>query len=99
MRVRRYTYENIGNSSHYGNREPSTRKHRFYKDTFGLKFVKQTVNFDDPTTYHCYFGDEKGSLERASGYYILSDSTRQFSIVVNPSTGICVPDKIHNYVK
>ena len=24
----------------------------------GLRLVKLTVNFDDPTTYHLYFGDE-----------------------------------------
>ncbi|MEM8531974.1 MAG: ring-cleaving dioxygenase, partial [Chloroflexota bacterium] len=26
----------------------------------GLRLVKQTVNFDDPNTYHLYFGDELG---------------------------------------
>lgn len=26
----------------------------------GLRLVKQTVNFDDPGTYHLYFGDESG---------------------------------------
>jgi glyoxalase family protein len=33
----------------------------FYTSTLGLRLVKLTVNFDDPTTYHLYFGDEKGS--------------------------------------
>ena len=27
----------------------------------GLRFVKRTVNFDDPGTYHFYFGDDAGS--------------------------------------
>jgi glyoxalase family protein len=27
----------------------------------GLRFVKKTVNFDDPSTYHFYYGDETGS--------------------------------------
>jgi glyoxalase family protein len=27
----------------------------------GLRLVKQTVNFDDPGTYHLYFGDEGGN--------------------------------------
>jgi glyoxalase family protein len=33
----------------------------FYTNTLGLRLVKLTVNFDDPTTYHLYFGDEQGS--------------------------------------
>ena len=33
---------------------------RFYTRDLGLRFVKKTVNFDDPSTYHFYFGDEIG---------------------------------------
>jgi glyoxalase family protein len=33
----------------------------FYVGMLGLRFVKRTVNFDDPHTYHFYFGDETGS--------------------------------------
>jgi glyoxalase family protein len=33
----------------------------FYTEVLGLRLVKQTVNFDDPTTYHLYFGDEVGT--------------------------------------
>jgi glyoxalase family protein len=32
----------------------------FYTQVMGLRLVKLTVNFDDPGTYHFYFGDEKG---------------------------------------
>jgi glyoxalase family protein len=32
----------------------------FYAGTLGLRLVKLTVNFDDPTTYHLYYGDELG---------------------------------------
>lgn len=32
----------------------------FYVGVLGLRFVKRTVNFDDPTSYHLYFGDETG---------------------------------------
>jgi glyoxalase family protein len=32
----------------------------FYTSDLGLRFVKKTVNFDDPSTYHFYFGDETG---------------------------------------
>jgi glyoxalase family protein len=33
----------------------------FYTEVLGLRFVKRTVNFDDPGTYHFYFGDDSGS--------------------------------------
>jgi glyoxalase family protein len=33
----------------------------FYTEVLGLRLVKRTVNFDDPGTYHFYFGDETGS--------------------------------------
>jgi catechol 2,3-dioxygenase-like lactoylglutathione lyase family enzyme len=32
----------------------------FYVRFLGLRLVKRTVNFDDPETYHFYFGDETG---------------------------------------
>ena len=32
----------------------------FYAGALGLRFVKQTVNFDDPGTYHLYYGDATG---------------------------------------
>ena len=33
----------------------------FYAGVLGLRMVKRTVNFDDPTTYHFYYGDETGT--------------------------------------
>lgn len=33
----------------------------FYTGVLGLRFVKKTVNFDDPGTYHFYFGDDTGT--------------------------------------
>jgi glyoxalase family protein len=32
----------------------------FYTGVLGLRLVKVTVNFDDPTTYHLYYGDGGG---------------------------------------
>lgn len=32
----------------------------FYAGLLGLRLVKLTVNFDDPTTYHLYYGDGSG---------------------------------------
>lgn len=37
------------------------RNYDFYTKTLGFRMVKRTVNFDDPQTYHFYFGDEVGS--------------------------------------
>jgi glyoxalase family protein len=33
----------------------------FYAEVLGLRFVKQTVNYDDPFMHHVYFADERGS--------------------------------------
>ncbi len=33
----------------------------FYTKTLGLRLVKKTVNFDDPHTYHFYYGDKVGT--------------------------------------
>jgi glyoxalase family protein len=33
----------------------------FYTKVLGLRFIKKTVNFDDPNTYHFYYGNEEGA--------------------------------------
>jgi glyoxalase family protein len=33
----------------------------FYRDRLGFSLVKKTVNFDDPHSYHLYFGDVVGA--------------------------------------
>lgn len=37
------------------------QNYQFYTKVLGLRMVKKTVNFDDPGTYHFYFGDEIGT--------------------------------------
>ena len=32
----------------------------FYAGLLGLRLVKKTVNFDDPRSYHLYYGDGAG---------------------------------------
>jgi glyoxalase family protein len=39
---------------------PARRNLDFYTGTLGLRLVKKTVNFDDPSTHHLYYGDETG---------------------------------------
>lgn len=35
------------------------RNYDFYTKTMGMRFIKKTVNFDDPSTYHLYYGNYK----------------------------------------
>src|SRR5215218_3160184 len=37
------------------------RNYDFYTKVLGVRLVKKTVNFDDPGTYHFYYGDEVGN--------------------------------------
>ena len=39
---------------------PARRNLDFYGRVLGLRLVKKTVNFDDPGTYHLYYGDAAG---------------------------------------
>ncbi|MCX6049309.1 MAG: VOC family protein [Chloroflexi bacterium] len=41
----------------------------FYVGVLGLRLVKQTVNFDDPGSYHLYFGNETGSPGSAVTFF------------------------------
>ena len=41
----------------------------FFTQVLGLRLVKQTVNFDDPSSYHLYFGDETGKPGTAITYF------------------------------
>ena len=41
----------------------------FYTDSLGLRMVKRTVNFDDPSTWHLYYGDETGSPGTALTFF------------------------------
>ncbi|MFQ5913254.1 MAG: VOC family protein [Nitrospinota bacterium] len=34
---------------------------KFYTEVLGLRLVKQTVNYDDPSSKHFYFGDKTGA--------------------------------------
>ena len=49
------------------------RQVAFYTRTLGLRFVKRTVNFDDPGTWHLYYGDEVGSPGTALTFFIWKD--------------------------
>lgn len=41
----------------------------FWTGTLGLRRVKQTVNFDEPSVYHLYYGDEVGTPGSVMTYF------------------------------
>ena len=41
----------------------------FWTRTLGLRRVKQTVNFDEPSVYHLYYGDEVGTPGSVMTYF------------------------------
>ena len=41
----------------------------FYVQVLGLRLVKQTVNFDDPSSYHLYFGNAIGAPGTAITFF------------------------------
>ena len=49
---------------------------RFYTREIGLRLVKRTVNFDDPGTYHLYYGDETGRPGSALTFFPFSGTPR-----------------------
>jgi glyoxalase family protein len=48
----------------------------FYTRVLGLRLVKKTVNFDDPSSYHLYFGDHVGSPGTAITFFEWRDAPR-----------------------
>lgn len=61
--------------------EPSENA-RFYTDVLGLRLIKQTVKFDDLTTYHLYYGDEQGTPGTVMTVFPYPDGTDGY-----PGTG------------
>jgi len=48
----------------------------FYCGKLGLRLVKLTVNFDDPNTYHLYYGDAVGSPGTILTFFPLGQNSR-----------------------
>jgi glyoxalase family protein len=48
----------------------------FYAGTLGLRLVKKTVNQDDPTVYHLFYADERGSAGSDITFFEYPDSPR-----------------------
>ncbi|SEI09835.1 glyoxalase family protein [Rhizobium tibeticum] len=45
------------------------QNNKFFTDTLGLRRVKKTVNFDEPSIYHLYYGDESGTAGTVMTYF------------------------------
>lgn len=52
------------------------RNLEFYTKILGLRLVKQTVNFDDPGTYHLYYGDDLGRPGTILTFFPYPDADR-----------------------
>lgn len=48
----------------------------FYAGVLGLRLVKRTVNFDDPSAYHLYYGDETGTPGSIITFFYWPGATR-----------------------
>lgn len=69
----------------------------FYTQILGLRLVKQTVNFDDPGSYHLYFGNDTGQPGSAITFFEWSTApkghwgiggTHHFALQVNDYDGL-----------
>jgi glyoxalase family protein len=52
------------------------RNVEFYAGTLGLRLVKKTVNQDDPTVYHLFYADERGSAGADITFFEYPDASR-----------------------
>src|SRR5258708_16644069 len=48
----------------------------FYVGVLGLRLVKKTVNFDDPGSYHLYYGDELGRPGSVMTFFVWPGAPR-----------------------
>lgn len=50
--------------------------HDFYTEALGLRLIKKTVNFDDPSAHHLYYGDRVGSPGTALTFFPFPGASR-----------------------
>jgi glyoxalase family protein len=58
----------------------------FYSGFLGMRLVKRTVNFDDPGTYHLYYGDAHGSPGSLVTFFAWPNSYRGRAGTGQPTT-------------
>ena len=70
----------------------------FYCQHLGLRLVKRTVNFDDPGTYHLYYGDETGQPGSLLTFFPLEDAVAaRFGAGMTAATAFSVPEGALDY--
>jgi glyoxalase family protein len=72
----------------------------FYTEVLGLRFVKRTVNFDDPATYHLYYGDEMGTPGTVITYFPMTNMPMEDGMVgkgMMNGVGLTIPEGSVDY--
>lgn len=70
----------------------------FYGRVLGLRFVKRTVNFDDPGSYHFYYGDEAGRPGTLVTFFAWEQAAPgQLGVGVTRETALRVPAASFGY--
>ena len=66
---------------------------RFYTEALGMRLVKKTVNQDDVSAYHLFYGDEVGSAGTELTFFDWADAApRRHGTGTIAETGLRVPD-------
>lgn len=63
----------------------------FYTGVLGLRLVKLTVNFDDPTAYHFYFGDGLGTPGSGLTFFPYEGRKAKLGAGQVTATGLAIP--------
>ena len=70
----------------------------FYTRVLGLRLVKRTVNFDDPRSWHLYYGNETGAPGTALTFFIWPDAAHgRPGIAQAVETAFAVPEASIGY--
>jgi glyoxalase family protein len=69
----------------------------FYTRDLGLRMVKKTVNFDDPGTWHLYFGDETGSPGTVLTFFAWPLPRGRNGIGMAVETAFAIPESARSY--
>lgn len=79
----------------------------FYAGLLGLRLVKRTLNFDDPSAYHLYYGDETGAPGTIVTFFywpgaagrgrVGSGQVTRISFSAAPEALDCWGDRLHRH--
>jgi glyoxalase family protein len=69
----------------------------FYTRVLGLRMVKRTVNFDDPSTWHLYYGDETGAPGTALTFFVWDRPGGRPGVGQAVETAFAIPESSIGY--